>query len=85
LSHEQALDLAPARVTAADQARREHTGVVQHQQIACAQVPPQVREHRMLDRRSAAGQDEQAGASALRGLLRDQLVRQIEVEVGNVH
>jgi hypothetical protein len=76
---------AGARVGSA-QSGRNHARIVEHQHVARAEIPRQIAE--LPVRRAAAGarQNEQARLIALRrGMLRNQLQRQIKIEIGGPH
>ena len=64
------------------QARLDHPGVVEHDEIAGGQQPGQVGE-REVGERAAGDVQQAAGRARRRGRLRDQLRRQYKVEVGN--
>ena len=83
---QKALGGAAAGQPDADQARREDARVVDDQQIAGAEQRRQVVEGEMRDAPARAiERHEPAAAARGRRLLRDQLVREIEIEVGDVH
>jgi len=77
---DQHLDAAAAGL-GAEQARLDHAGVVEHHQVAFTQQRRQLAEDAIDERR--VGAIEQARAAAFGGrVLRDQLGRELEVEVG---
>ena len=81
-AEEQHLD-APAGRAVEEAARREDARVVAHQHVALAQQRRQVGEDVVLERAGGAAHHEQARRVArLRRRLRDQLVGQLVVEVG---
>ena len=67
------------------EAAREHLRIVENQQVARAKKPPEVGERRVLERPASARHHQQPRTPAFGGLLRDQRLGQLEVEVGNVH
>ncbi len=81
---DQHFDLAAAGLVA-EEARLDHAGVVEDQQVAGAQVVDQVGELAVIEMRVlrvvACGQQAARGAVG-QGGLRDQLGRQIEIEIG---
>ena len=71
---------ATARGLGAEQARLDHAGVVEHEQVARVQQAGQLAEDAVDERVGRA--IEQARTAAFgRRMLRDQVVRQLEVEV----
>ena len=83
--HHQQLDAA-ARLLLREQPRRQHARVVEHDQVALAQMTHEFVEARMLDRLGFAIEHEQARLVApSQRLLRDQFFRQIVVEFGKPH
>jgi len=83
---QQTLDDTAARDAAAKEPRRKHPRVVHDDEVAGAQQLRQVRDRPVLDRTAAAVEAQQTGRAALRDrLLRDELGRQIEVEVADEH
>ena len=86
LRDQQALHGAPGRHAAPEQARRKHTRVVDHQQIAAAKQVGEGDEGGMRDSAGITAQTEQpAGAPFRRRLLGDELGRKIEIELADVH
>ena len=84
---QQTLDGAAARHTTAEQPRRKHSGVVDDEQIArleAARQAPRSVECTSRSGRSRQVQQTRAAAVGSR-FLRDQLGRQIEIEVANEH
>ena len=83
---QQALDRTAARHPVAQQARRKHPRVVDDQQVARAEKRGQVADRRLRGRAGGSIEGEQARPVPLRrGLLRDRIIGQFEIEVGNVH
>jgi hypothetical protein len=83
---QQALDGAARRVAATDQARREHPRVVQDEHVTRPQKTRQVADERAFRAARHAIEDEEPGGPAGLGRrLRDELRRQLEVEVGDEH
>ncbi len=77
-------DLDARLSTAAHEPRRDHPGVVEHQQIARAQQLGQIPHAAVLE--CPLADDQQAGGIARpRRMLRDQLLRQVEVEQIDAH
>ena len=73
-------------LTHAKQPRRDHAAVVQHQHIAWGQQLRQLVKPRVLPCSALPAQSEHAAAPAFGGrLLRDQLWRKLEVEIGDQH
>jgi hypothetical protein len=69
----------------AEQPRGKNARIVHDEQVTGNKVLRQIREYRVLDR-AGAMEDKQAGSPALlRGILRDQRLGQIEIEVIDVH
>jgi hypothetical protein len=84
--HQKALRRAAARQAHADQPRRKHARVVDHQQITRLQQRRQIGEAMMPDAAARAIERHQsAGAALRRRLLRDQIFGKGKIEVGNVH
>src|SRR5882762_6852980 len=83
---ERALDehLDPAAgPLAAREPRLDHPRVIQHHRVAAAELRRQVGEGEILDLTAARIEMQQPARSALgRGALRDQLLRQLIVELG---
>ena len=77
---DQRLDL-PAGGLDAEQPRLDHAGVVEDQQVAGVQQRRQVAEH-PIDRRRAGTVEQPRPAAFGRRMLRNQLGRQVEIEVG---
>jgi hypothetical protein len=75
------LDGATGRL-AREQARRDHAGVVHHQQRALGQERRQLGEPVVLDRPARRHDHEARGIPPVGRGLRDQLVRQRVIEVG---
>src|SRR5438045_9466506 len=83
---EQELDAAAAWASPAREARGQHAGVVEDEQVAGAQQLGQVGETAVLDRARRAVEHEQPARAALRERrLRDQLARQFVVEFASQH
>ena len=83
--HHQQLDAA-ARLLLREQPRRQHARVVQHDQIALAQMTHEFVEARMIDRLGFAIEHEQARlVAASQRLLRNQFFGQFVVEFGKPH
>src|SRR5688572_10965637 len=82
---EQKLD-APTRRLVPDDTRRQHTRVVEHEQIAGAEQRRQVGEQPILDTARGTVEHEQAARAPLpERRLRDQLRRKFVVEVAALH
>ena len=71
-AHQQALHLSAAWIAVPEQPRRKHLGVVEHEQIAGAEISDQVGEHYVVEGAAGTADDEQPGAPAFGGLLRDE-------------
>ena len=84
-SQQQTFDGPAARHAAAQQPRRKHARVVDHQQVAAPKKAREIANPRVRHRATAAIQHEQPRLAARRGGLRDQLVRKMKVEVGYFH
>ena len=70
----------------AEEPRREHAGVVDHQEVAGRAAAPAGRAIAAMTRAAAAAiEHQQPALAARRGLLRDPLGGQLEVEVANQH
>ena len=70
----------------AEQAGRQHAGIVEHQTVARLQILHKIAEMAVLQRARAAVHDHQPGCVArLNRRLRDQLLRQIVVKVTCLH
>jgi hypothetical protein len=83
---QQALHRATGRIAPAEQARRENARVVHDQQVAGVEQPRQVRHDRALGGACRAVERQQArGAPPFGRRLRDEVLREVEVEVGDVH
>src|SRR5262249_44089813 len=82
---QQALDRATRWNPAAEEPRRNDAGVVDHQNISGAQKLRQLPNDFVASRTGPALEHEQAGRAAWEGSLRDQLIGQDEVEVGDSH
>jgi hypothetical protein len=83
---QQALDLPAGGVAMADQARRHDARVVQREKVAGSEQVGQVGNHAVGPRAPRAIDDEQARAAPdRRRLLRDQVLGQVEVEIGEAH
>jgi hypothetical protein len=82
---EQAFDGASARHAMAEQTRWKDPRVVYNEQVTRLKITAELDEHRVLEP-VVTVQDKEARTAADFGrMLRDELVRQIEVEVGCVH
>ncbi len=69
-----------------EQPRRNHPGIVEHHQIARAQIFQQIAELTMGQLASGAVEHQQtAGTTLGEGMTGDKSVRQLEVKVGNAH
>src|SRR5690606_13628274 len=80
---EQAFGRAAAWIAPADEPRRKNPGVVADDAVTGLEERRQV-VHRDLAKRRIATRDQQhARAAARPGLLRDELIGQVEVEIGN--
>ena len=79
---DQHFDLAACGLVAG-QARLDHAGVVEHQQVAGAQQPFQVGEAAVMELAGAVQVQQPAARALGGGRLRDELGRQLVVEVGN--
>ena len=82
---QQAFDCAPRRYAASQQACGEHACIVGDQQIAMSQEAREIAHSRMAELAEGAVEDEQSGLSARKGILRDQLGRQIEIKLVRAH
>ena len=80
-AQQQALDGAAARHAAAEQPRGEHARVVDDEQIARAQQRREIADGAVPARAGDAVEHQEPRGAARRGLLRDQLVRKVEVEI----
>ena len=67
----------------AEQARGEHAGVIDDEQVASAQVAREIADDAVVQRTGRAFQHEQPRCAARSRLLRDQIFREVEVEVGD--
>ena len=69
-----------------EQARRQHARVVEHEPVACPEKARQVAKAAILPTAWDAVDDQHAAVIALlQGLLRNQIRRQVKVEIGNPH
>lgn len=69
-----------------NEARREHSGVVEYEQIAAAKILSEFRELRVRDATVLPPKHEQSRAAPLgRRILRDQRLWKIEIELGDMH
>ena len=75
---------APAAGLGAAQARAQDAGVVEHQQVARREQPGQ-RVEAQVGQRTVRHVQQARGGTLHARMLRDQLGRQLEVEVGQVH
>ena len=83
---QQALDAPVAGDATAEQARGKDARVIDDEQIARTKEPRQIRHGRVCYRAAVPAEMEEPGSRAFAcRLLRDQLGRQIEVEIANVH
>ena len=71
----------PTGIAAAEQPRREHSRVVDDEQVTGAQVSGKPRDRAVLDASARALEDHEPRRPARRRRLRDEFVGQIEVEV----
>jgi hypothetical protein len=78
---QQALDRAATRLAAAEQSCGEYFRIVHDQHIAWLQQRGQVRHHAIPDFVAVPRYHHEPRGPARRRLLRDQVVRQIEVEL----
>jgi hypothetical protein len=69
----------------AEQARREDARVVDDEEVAGAEKRRQIADGRVMERWRLPTENEQPRRTAWCGLLRDQIVRELEGEVGDVH
>lgn len=67
-----------------EQPRRKDARIVEYEQIARRQVTAEVGEHRVLDVPLAIEHEQTRSAAPFRRMLRDQLLGQLEIEIGNV-
>jgi hypothetical protein len=84
-TEEEAFDDAAAWDAVAEQARCEDARVVDDEEIAAAEVRRQIADGRVMERWRLPIEDEQARRTAGCSLLRDQILRELEGEVGDVH
>jgi len=63
----------------------KHPRVVRDEQLSLAQKARQIADNRVFDVAGVAGENEQTRGSAWQSLLSDQLFRQLEIEIGNIH
>jgi len=82
---EQTFDGAAAWNAMSEETRREHTRIVQDQQVSRRQDARQIAHVHVPERTARAVQDEQARRAAGGGGLRDQLGRQVEIEIADLH
>jgi hypothetical protein len=82
---QQALHRAAARHAVPEQPRREHARVVHDEQIAGPEEARKLLDGRVLDRAGRSPQDQEPRRAARRGVLRDELFGQIEIELGDEH
>src|SRR5688572_14744734 len=82
---QQALDGAATRDSMAGQPRRKDAGVVHDQEIVRSEVLPQLCHASMLDRTGPTVEDEKARHSARCGLLCNQILGQVEIEIRDEH
>ena len=82
---QQALDGAAARHAFAEEPRGKHLRIVEHQQIAVPEQIGQARDARVLERRGASSKHEQLRRAPGSGGLRDEAMREIEIEVSSLH
>ena len=86
LANQQALDGAAARHAVSEQAGREDTRVIQHQEIAATEMGREPIEGRVFPGTRRTIDDDEARGAALGGrMLSDQLFGEIEIEVADVH
>jgi len=85
VTHEKTFDRAAGRVAMPEEATGKNAGVVEDEQVAGAQEPLEVCEHRVLDGASVAAQHQQPRPPALLRFLRDQRLGKLEIEIGNLH
>jgi hypothetical protein len=86
VAKKQTFDSPSTRDALTEQPRGKDSRIVQHEQIASAQVLAESRKLRVLDLAGVPAQDEEPrGAADRRRLLGDELRRKIEVELGHVH
>src|SRR6185369_5516686 len=81
---EQTLDGSAARNALTEQPRGKHAGVVHDDKVGRLEELRKLAHGRVPDRAAPALEHEQARTAARRGLLRDQLIREREIEVGYV-
>ena len=85
-SGQQKLDLCPGALLRAEQSGRQHLRVVEHEAVARIQVIQHVVEMFMFQRPGVSVDHEQTAAvPRFAGLLRDQLLGQIVIEIRYVH
>ncbi len=78
-------DLDRRRAAPADQPRRDHLGVVAHQQIARPQQVGQVGDLPVCEPARRRHHQQPRGIARLGRAVGDQLARQVEVEIGKAH
>ena len=77
---------APATGLVAQQPRRNHPRVVEHQQIARPEITQKIGELPVLQQAIGAPQAQQAAAGTFcRRVMSDQLIGQIEAKIGELH
>ena len=82
---QQTLDRSATRHAPSEQPGGKDAGIVDDEQITRGETTPELCKHRVLDA-VAAAKDEQTRPTTIgRRMLRDQRVRQLEVEISNVH
>ena len=86
LTNEKAFRRAASREAHADQSRRKHFRIVDDEDVARPEQLGKIAELTMNEGASLAVEHQQPAAASFNGrLLRDQFVRKLEIEVGNVH
>lgn len=84
--HEEYFDLAASIWARAEEARGHHARVVHDDEVAGIEEFRKISKNTVLNSLARAAKDHEAGGIAgLGGLLRDQFVREIKVEVGSSH
>jgi hypothetical protein len=82
---QEALHCPAARDTTTHEAGREDASVVEHEQVAWAQMAPQAAERRVFYRSCVEWKDEESRLPTLgRRALSDQFVGQLEIEVAGL-
>ena len=85
-SNQQTLDRAATRHAVSEQTRREDARIIQHQKITAIEMGRELLDGRVLPRTGRATDDDEARCAALgRRMLSDQLLREIEIELAEVH